>query len=331
MEKMKLFACCIPVKGATRSTICDLQRNSYEIIPNSLFDFLDIYDGKTLAEIFEYFDPEEQLIAKSYIDFLLKKEYIFFTDIPDSFMPLNMEWDSPHFITNAIIDFDKNSKHDLTLIVKQLTFLRCQALEMRFFNSVPLSDINSYLELTNNSSLRSISLILKFDELITESDIKYMFSEKYILTNILFHSAGKSKITFPNYPIYFTDAEINDETHCGFIDKFNFSVNITSFTESQHFNSCLNRKISVDKNGYIKNCPSSPSIFGHISDTSLSLALQHNDFKKLWNIKKDEIEVCKDCEFRHICTDCRVYRLDEGNLYSKPSKCKYDPYTGKYS
>lgn len=56
-------------------------------------------------------------------------------------------------------------------------------------------------------------------------------------------------------------------------------------------------------------------------------ALEHPDFKKYWYIHKDQIEVCKDCEFRYICTDCRAYLEDPDNLYSKPLKCGYDPYT----
>ena len=61
--------------------------------------------------------------------------------------------------------------------------------------------------------------------------------------------------------------------------------------------------------------------FGNIKDTTLEEALCHPDFKKYWNITKDQIEVCKDCEFRHICTDCRAYIEEPDNQYSKPLKC----------
>jgi hypothetical protein len=44
---------------------------------------------------------------------------------------------------------------------------------------------------------------------------------------------------------------------------------------------------------------------------------------------KDQIDVCKDCEFRHIRTDCRIRRND--NIYSKPTlKCGYSPYTNEW-
>jgi len=65
--------------------------------------------------------------------------------------------------------------------------------------------------------------------------------------------------------------------------------------------------------------------------TSLAAALSLPDFKKYWQIRKDQIEVCKDCEFRHICTDCRAYTETPDNVYAKPLKCGDDPYNNQWS
>ena len=54
--------------------------------------------------------------------------------------------------------------------------------------------------------------------------------------------------------------------------------------------------------------------------------LENSDLKKYWFINKDKISVCQDCEFRHVCTDCRAYIENPEDLYSKPLKCGYDPY-----
>ena len=70
--------------------------------------------------------------------------------------------------------------------------------------------------------------------------------------------------------------------------------------------------------------------YGNIRDTTLHEAIEKQGFKDLWYIHKDQIEVCKDCEFRHICTDCRAYIQDPNNIYSKPAKCSYDPYTATW-
>ena len=127
--------------------------------------------------------------------------------------------------------------------------------------------------------------------------------------------------------IFFTKEIITSASHCGIISPDYFSIHIKTFTEAQLHNTCLNRKIAIDVDGNIKNCPSMPHSYGNIKDTTLKEALEHPDFKKYWYIHKDQIEVCKDCEFRYICTDCRAYLEDPDNLYSKPLKCGYNPYT----
>jgi len=65
----------------------------------------------------------------------------------------------------------------------------------------------------------------------------------------------------------------------------------------------------------IKNCPSMKESFGNIKDTTLEEALNKHGFKKYWNIKKDDVTKCKDCEFRYICTDCRAYIADPSDIF----------------
>jgi len=127
--------------------------------------------------------------------------------------------------------------------------------------------------------------------------------------------------------IIFIENQLKNEQCCGVINSNYFTINTKLFTESLKYNSCLNKKISIDKDGQIKNCPSMKQSFGNISDTTLEECLNLKDFKKYWDINKDQIEVCKDCEFRYICTDCRAYKENPDNDYSKPLKCGYDPYT----
>ena len=54
-------------------------------------------------------------------------------------------------------------------------------------------------------------------------------------------------------------------------------------------------------------------------------------FKEKWGISKDHISVCRDCEFRYACSDCRAYLENPEDAFSKPLKCGYDPYSGKWN
>jgi radical SAM protein with 4Fe4S-binding SPASM domain len=70
--------------------------------------------------------------------------------------------------------------------------------------------------------------------------------------------------------------------------------------------------------------------YGNVRDVSLHSAVARRDFREMWEINKDQIEVCKDCEFRYICIDCRAYLSRQEDRYSKPAKCGYDPYTARW-
>lgn len=49
-------------------------------------------------------------------------------------------------------------------------------------------------------------------------------------------------------------------------------------------------------------------------------------FRKYWYINKDQIIICKDCEYRNMCSDCLAFICDQKDILSKPLKCSYDPY-----
>jgi SPASM domain peptide maturase of grasp-with-spasm system len=118
--------------------------------------------------------------------------------------------------------------------------------------------------------------------------------------------------------------------HCGVVDTHNFTNTIDHITESQQHNTCLNRKVAIDVNGNIKNCLGMCKSHGNAKNLNIKDVIQNPDFNKLWYIKKDDIAVCKDCEFRHICTDCRAFTEDPEDIYSKPLKCGYNPYTSEW-
>lgn len=47
------------------------------------------------------------------------------------------------------------------------------------------------------------------------------------------------------------------------------------------------------------------------------------------NYSKNNVEGCKDCEYRYLCRDCRPDSLS-GIITEKPWYCTYDPYQGKW-
>jgi SPASM domain peptide maturase of grasp-with-spasm system len=342
MKKVMLFDCCYPIKGANRSLILDTQRLEFEFIPNSLYEILENHNGKSIQEIKDIYNNEHDETIDEYLAFLDDKEFIFYTNDETNFPKSTLSFDVPSFIDNSLIDFGNYLSIPLLRnILKQLTNLGCRVIQIRSWNiERELSQLTSFLDTLKGFNLDSIEIIWNLMEKISEEELKTFISKYPIVTRASFFNNSQSfdfeiKYTSSQRSIVNVSERIVDsEKHCGIISPHYFTMHPATFTESQHHNTCLNRKISIDQNGNIKNCPSMVESYGNIKDTTLQEALNHSDFKKYWNITKDKISICKDCEFRHICTDCRAYIENPEDILSKPLKCLsrnlgggYNPYT----
>jgi len=334
---IKLYSNCIIVNGKKRSLLCDLQKEKSYYVPNELHEISTWFDQVSIEEIKKKCNSERINVIEGYIEFLITNEFAFYCSNNElEFFPkLSMEWDFPAQISNAVLDIDKQSKFDFHNVFLQLEAMGCRDVQLRINDVFSLSEIAKILSSAENRTIKSIELFLNYDPNI-EDEIYVQLSYKFPrITGFYLHSSDKDEIlietSVPPLVIAKISQKINYRKHCGVFDERFFAVTTELFTESQHHNTCLNRKISIDVTGEIKNCPSMEESFGNIRVTTLEEALATKGFTKYWNIKKDQISVCKDCEFRHICTDCRGFLEDPEDIYSKPLKCGYDPYTGKWS
>lgn len=334
-EFLLLHSNCKIVKGICRSCIYDLQREKYFLIPNALADFFSETRHIDTAVIMATLESENIGIFRSYIDLLLSNELAYYiNDLSEIelFPSLSDEWDFPAKISHFIIDYDSNSKHDLLYIVEKFIIpINCRHIQLRFFDNTEMNKLESIIQIINESFVKSVDFVIRFNQNYIDPLINFVKSNKKIRSLILHGSAKNEIISEGNYGygIITTIVQpILNESHCGFIHPNYFSVNLETYTEALKFNSCLNRKMSIDKKGIIRNCPAMPDDFGFYETKNVLDILQNINFTKYWKIKKDEIIKCKDCEFRYMCTDCRAYTDDPNNDYSAPLKCGYDPYTG---
>lgn len=331
-----LYACCLLVKGAKRSMVCDVQRHSFNLIPNGLYEILTDHRQKSVDAIKSIYQHQYDEVTDEYLTFLIENEFGFLCEEEDLalFPDLDLSWEVPFHITNAIIDVNDHSQYDFVLIFDQFEKLGCKHFQLRSYTDRSLNYFSAILEALENRRIVSTEFIIKYNSEITLEDLKVLTDNHSRVHNLIVHSAPENKIMHRDPSgmgnIVFVSQSIDNESHCGIISQDYFSINLKTFTESQKHNTCLNRKISVDAEGNIKNCPSMTKSYGNIRDTTLQEAIDKPGFKDMWFIHKDQIDVCKDCEFRHICTDCRAYLKDPENLYSKPAKCSYDPYTATW-
>lgn len=324
----KLFSSCVPVLGASRAIIYDLQRATFEYISIGLFELLQDCDKLSINEIYDKYNYVIIDIIDEYFNWLILKEFGFYTIEPQNFPKLNLQFERPEVINNAIIDVDISSDHSYSLIFDSLNSLSCKFIELRFFYSPTMDELDRLFENVQKKCFRNVDIICKYNEEYSFEIIERFTAKFPVITKMTFFDSPRKEVirTIPSRIIVFTTQIIYSENCCGKINFANFSVNTETFLESQKFNSCLNKKISVDKFGIIRNCPSLTKSFGHIGSVKLDDVANSIEFQEIWNISKDQIDVCKVCEFRYMCTDCRAY-LGKDLVTGKPFKCKYNPYT----
>ena len=332
-EVFKLFANCLPVKGARRSTICDLQKQRMRLIPNDLFYILTDLAGLPTTEIKRRFNGDCDEVIDDYFTMLTEEAYGFWCDEPELFPKLDLSWDRPEKITNAIIDVDRSSKHDYQSLLSQLDELGCQALQIRAYDELTLADLEEILTHCERHRLRHLDLVIKFHPELKGEVLNALCMDHQVISRIIVHSSPqKSRLKVNPFSIIIDYYAFPvTPSSCGMISPRFFSLTLEHFTEALNFNSCLNRKIGIGADGEIKACPAMKQSAGNAGHTKLNAVVSDPQLVQIGSITKDQVAVCRDCEFRYICTDCRAYTQDANDLYSKPAKCTYDPYTATWA
>jgi SPASM domain peptide maturase of grasp-with-spasm system len=330
----RLFACCMPVRGAVRSTICDLQRGQYHFIPNALFEILTSHRDATLEQLQAMVEPEDHYLLDQYFAFLEEKELGIWTSEPSAFPELNLHWEVPSVITNAVIDVDQESSHDWEDLIGQLGDLGCQALEIRVFCELPLATVDAALEPSLLGPLRCIDILMKWTPGHDVERLTAFIKKHRRIVQVTVFGAPENQIhrnIVDCANLVYTIQTISSHEHCGQVRPGYFTVGTRFYLESLRFNNCLNRKVSIDTKGDIRNCPSMPASFGNAKTARLHAAVMDESFREFWEVNKDQVEVCRDCEFRYVCPDCRAWVRTSDERFAKPSKCGYDPYTATWN
>lgn len=119
-----------------------------------------------------------------------------------------------------------------------------------------------------------------------------------------------------------TDPEINAKR---IISRPRFKTSSDDFAVNHQWNSCWFGKFSITASGNVIPC-----IFARdLSCGNIRTDRWEDIREKLlgyWRITKDQVEECRDCEFRYACDDCRPLAMGDGSgLYGKYPRCTYSP------
>ena len=310
---------CVLSEGHKHTVLIDLQRHLIFRLPEDLYQhFKSTTSISTQSSLYADF--------KEIIDYLHELAIL----VKSNLLPEEKHTGTDEYFSqyHLIIDFPLDITENWVNNIKTLPI---EAIQIRFSENYKGDYCEDISKLLNSVPAYFIEVFINYDD-----NLKELI--RSIMESIMsFNALGVIRIFNAPFDKFIDEGLISFHRYsmsvqnCGIIEQELFVPNLRFFSYSKKFNSCLYGKISIDSEGNIKNCPSMKESYGNIRDTTLAEALEKPGFKKYWDINKDKIHVCKDCEFRYICTDCRAYVEDPDDILSKPLKCGYNPYSGEWS
>jgi len=332
-----LFADCIPVKGAQRATICDVGRGKLYIIPQSMYYFIEEFEGHSLHQLMDLVDKNNREILEEYINCLEDNELIFWCNEEETklFPKMKKKWASPSLISNAIIEFNHNYTYDIAMI--ELNELGCSYFQLRLA-SIDLDVIACFTQflaklIQHCPNLNMFEVLLPhhsevMDEMFLNSINKYV----QLRCVTFYNHTIDLQTTVDSLCIKHRVDNLNNSQEKSAVSFSSFFLNSEFFFESRLRNPYYNGKVTIDIEGNIKNTINDMESFGNICSDTIISAINKPHFKTLWYSSKDQIEGCQNCEFRYICFDTRPIIFDRiNNIYKSTTPCNYDPYTARWN
>lgn len=312
------YSLSVPVEGFLRTAVYDLQANDYFFVHNGVQDMITNTD---LSETIQQLISERAIFEKPsrvQVKFISAEEY-----------------DYPSSITNAIIEVDGNKSIDDLL--NHLEMLKCYNVQWVYKGKS--SDLYQFLD---NSIDKIQHSIIKYCEIVLDERdfniVRPLLTRKRFpeLGKIFLHSASSCSYSTNNseqpHIIYF-DSDGAYNTHQYNKSIHFFVVNYLLYMESLRYNSYYNRKIFINLLGNVSVGPLSDSFFGNVYEQGFdwSTVLERKDIKVIWELHKDMISVCKNCEFRYMCIDSRIPKKhSEGTEWYHDTECNYNPFIAKW-
>lgn len=108
-------------------------------------------------------------------------------------------------------------------------------------------------------------------------------------------------------------------------DSFSFD-NLKDRLDIVYNENCFSSLLYIGSDMEVYPCPMERRVsHGNLRGSKLKDLLKPS----ILNFSKDEVEGCKDCEYRYLCIDCRPDSITD-NFYEKPWYCTYNPYEGTW-
>lgn len=319
--------------GYRRACVYDLPRRLYEIVPLAFAEMMQSIDGSCEWDMWIESSSNPN-VAQEYFKHALKSEYgvLLEQSLSEGFIAMDLEWRAPARITNCVVDVDRTSVWGPGH-VRWLSAVQCHYLQFRVLDKLPHSHIVDIVNSFDHSHVDHIQLLFPPEY---ADDVEWMQSllDQYPRLNSIrvygMPQAGERYSDAIMRPIIWMGSSLEGYGPA----KERMVITMTLFCESQAYHNYFNRKLYIAKDGSIGNAPELTHRYGNINaiqdETEIIDIVDRSDFQRYWRVSKDVVDVCKDCEFRHMCMDNRVPHPRRSSAWYHEEECPYNPYICKW-
>ncbi|MBT9395462.1 hypothetical protein KLP40_20020 [Hymenobacter sp. NST-14] len=309
-----LYAHNLVVRGATRSAIYDLQRQTIIPIPSILHSILTHLKQYPWRETQRIFASRNEALFGQYMQFLLDRELGFFVSSPACFPALDLQWHSPHHIQNAVVSYAFRD-YDLEDVLSQLDALHCRHLELQLnLGSHCWEDVLPFFQQLQTTGFLSVNVVLAYSAAgPSEQQLAELYQQCGKIQHILVHSAPYNRVGSAHpHNLAFVRTDVRTTK-----PRNRYVVSSEYFTEALRYNPYYNRKVCVSETGHVKNCLLRPEHFATVQTTRLATVLGDPAFQELWHAAADHTVGLRDSELRyaHFSADYLVRDTASG-LYT---------------
>jgi hypothetical protein len=234
----------ILINGFSRDILMDMAKSQFHLVPKALTRLLSSEEAFTLSALIEKNDignKKNNNIIIEYFNFLIENELIFFTDLPKYYKAIDLSWDIPSFISNAIIDIDHNSRVNFKTLFAELLSLGCKDIQIRCCKPINISEIREIMALLDHTIAKSVEIIAPIEKKFVLEDWECVIEEFPRIKFLQFYNGSEYEVLREcnkegmGFIVQVVD-DISSKMCCGVIAPYYFASNIPTFTESQHHN-----------------------------------------------------------------------------------------------
>jgi hypothetical protein len=271
-------------------------------------------------------------LSKEEFDFLYTNKIANVFEKSQFIEPGKPEFNYPFMINSVVLEY--NSKINYSHFLEALNYLNCKYILIIISEIIPVEKSYRLFIWLSRSTVQHCEIVLdKINNKFEIDRYKALGMKDKRIKNIRHAKLLTEDSSNPENVDYYRYKTI-ELSKKEIISKSIVNNSTNLYSESQFYNTYFFGKLFLKYDGSIKNSRELPKvscIHEIKSYVDLQKVVRKTTFRKYWPVRKELIDVCKNCEFRHACIDKRIPLKRSNKEWYHKDECGYNPYIAKWN